>query len=592
MRQWAEVKMDGNQKYEHKYGLVLDRQLSDMDLELLCFLHDYPPEKGGLGKAGHFKRFVSLVWGPGSPKEFIWHPWAERMVDRLCKHQYLGVVGCGNSSKTTIAALWALVNWLAARFSTKVLVTSTSLKESRKRIWGAIVEYYQAARVFPGKLVDSMGLIRSADDDSTDPSALSGIELIPGEKSKEKLAIGKLIGIKSKRVILICDELPELSEALLSAAYSNLALNPNFQLVGIGNFASMYDPLGVFVKPKGGYNTITTDDEEWETDNGICIRFDGLHSPNIISGRDEFPMIYTSKDLRNHRQTLGENTALFWRMCRSFPCPEGEEHAIYTEADLNRGNVHGGVVWWQNFIKVAALDPGFTNGGDRSVMITADYGRTREGLWTIAFDKVYVLEENVLLKDQSRNRQIGMQFVNKCKEAGIKPEHTAYDSSAGGGIMVGELLTEIWSEKCLGVNFGGRPSDLPVSMVDERKASDAYYNRVSELWYVGVGFVISGQIKRLPREVAMEWKARRYVTTKIGQIKSRVESKTDMKDRTGKSPDIGDAAVMIIDLCRERLGAVAGGGNPKSGRSDESWADAMHTYDEVYHDMYAEAETV
>jgi hypothetical protein len=33
-----------------------------------------------------------------------------------------------------------------------VLVTSTTLKDSRKRIWGSIRDYWQAAPALPGKL--------------------------------------------------------------------------------------------------------------------------------------------------------------------------------------------------------------------------------------------------------------------------------------------------------------------------------------------------------------------------------------------------------------------------------------------------------
>jgi hypothetical protein len=38
-----------------------------------------------------------------------------------------------------------------------------------------------------------------------------------------------------------------------------------------------------------------------------------------------------------------------------------------------------------------------------------------------------------------------------------------------------------------------------------------------------------------------------------------VEPKKDMKARMGKSPDLADAACLLVDLCRQRLGAVSGG---------------------------------
>ena len=115
---------------EHKYGLQLPQKLSPVDVELLCFGTRRGPEVGGLGPEKHFMNVVNMLWGPKSTKHFIWHPWAEKMLYESCRHNYLGVLGCGSSGKTDFYAVWAIVNWLVSKTNTKVLVTSTSLKES------------------------------------------------------------------------------------------------------------------------------------------------------------------------------------------------------------------------------------------------------------------------------------------------------------------------------------------------------------------------------------------------------------------------------------------------------------------------------
>jgi hypothetical protein len=73
-----------------------------------------------------------------------------------------GESGCSSISKTDTAAVWGIVNWLAAPLYTKVLCMSTTLRESRKRIWGSIEDYWNAlpdgARMV-GKLASSFGLI-------------------------------------------------------------------------------------------------------------------------------------------------------------------------------------------------------------------------------------------------------------------------------------------------------------------------------------------------------------------------------------------------------------------------------------------------
>jgi hypothetical protein len=42
-------------------------------------------------------------------------------------------------------------------------------------------------------------------------------------------------------------------------------------------------------------------------------------------------------------------------------------------------------------------------------------------------------------------------------------------------------------------------------------------------------------------------------------LRIQIEPKEDMKQRMQKSPDIADSAMIIIDLCRTRLGAIPGG---------------------------------
>lgn len=572
----------------HKYGIELAQQLSDLELELYCFRIGWGVEDGGLGKAGHFKEAAQLLWGK-PPKQFKWHPWAEWMLEESCANQYLGIAGAGSVGKTDFAAIWAIVNWLADPVNTMVLVTSTSLKESRKRIWGSIREYYMSVKGLPGKLVDSVGMIVNSEYQLGEygTSDKSGIALIAGEKKKEKEAIGKLIGMKNKKVILIADELPELSESILHAAYTNLCLNPSFQLIGLGNFNSMYDAFGQFVKPRIGYDKLTQDMDEWETERGKCIRLDGLKSPNVLAGKDVWP-IYGMKDLAEHKK-LGEFSPGFWRMCRSFPCPSGEEFTIYSEADFISGHVHDQPVWVGSYTNIAALDPGFTNGGDRSVAFHARYGMTSNGKMTLAFVGYKELTEDVRLKDQARSFQIAIQYMNFCIENHVSPQNAAVDAT-GAGIPFSDIVGEVWSNRFLRVAFGGRPSEYPVGTEDPRPALNVYTDRVSEIWYSGVEFVRGDQVRGLDLETAKELKSRRYETVKRdGVAKIRVESKTDMKKRTGKSPDIADAACMCVAIVRERLGGTAD--LPVQSRGNDVWVKEAVKASDIFEDEQAESFT-
>ncbi len=117
--------------YAHSYAFLYEPKLPN---------GEDAPCLGVVGKAENFWALVNMFWGKGSAKYFMRHPWAEKMVEELCKNRYLGLSGCESSGKTDMLAVWGIINWFVAPQDTMVLVTSTSLKESRKRIWGSIRE--------------------------------------------------------------------------------------------------------------------------------------------------------------------------------------------------------------------------------------------------------------------------------------------------------------------------------------------------------------------------------------------------------------------------------------------------------------------
>jgi hypothetical protein len=534
--------------------------MTEFNIELTAFKLGLSVADGGLGKEQHFVNIVNALWGPHNErKKFIFHPWAEKMLWAACHYDTLAVAGCGSSGKTDFFAVWAIVNFLCDPINTMVLVTSTSLKESRKRIWGSIREYWLAVPGLPGKLVDSHGVIR-LDDGSGDSSysEKSGITLIAGEKKNEREAIGKLIGMKNKRVFLIADELSELSEAILGAC-ANLGLNPYFQIVGMSNPNSHYDAFGMLAKPKAGWASVNSEESyEWETElGGYALRFDAEKSPNILEGRVIYPWLPTAEKLDAAKARYGEKSVFYFRMFRGFWCPMGSEQSIYTESDITKSLADTGIVWHSGWTKIAALDPAFTNGGDRSVVMIGKYGRSVEGRWTVFFEKYEFLVEDVTNKAEPRNFQIARKFKELCIREGIQPENTALDSTGAGGPFA-DIVDHTWGNReVLRVNFSGKATDRPVSANDETPSDEKYVNRVSELWYAGHEFLRCGQIRGIMPAFAKEMTARNMTVVKGSSAKIKVETKTEMKARIGESPDIADAGFILLDLVRERFGAVA-----------------------------------
>jgi hypothetical protein len=158
-------------------------------------------------------------------------------------------------------------------------------------------------------------------------------------------------------------------------------------------------------------------------------------------------------------------------------------------------------------------------------------------------------------------------------KAGVLPENAAFDAT-GAGKPFGDIVAREWSPKVLRVEFGGKASKEPASVSDPTPGFARYANRVTEIWFGAKEMMRSGQIKGINEELAKELCARTYTTKKGEKTLLLAEPKTDMKMRIGKSPDIADAGLMLVTLCKERfsfgvdrkseLGSSGGGVDIKS----------------------------
>lgn len=543
----------------------------------------------------HFWWIVDQLYGPHSRKPFHANPWAEKMSIEACENRILSVSGCASSGKTTFFSLWALISWFCSPEDTKVIVTSTSIKGARNRIWGQICEFHRSATLkngspvhLVGKLVDSVGIIRlDMAKDGKEASQMSTIELIAAEQSQEKEAVDKLIGIKNKRVLFILDEAPDLSPSVLSASFGNLSANPNFQLIALGNFKSITDTFGLISTPKNGWASVNVDTQEWDTQYngqpGKCIRFDGTQSPNVLEGKNIWPGLY-SVEKYNQDLLMGVNTVEYWRFCRSFVVPSNVSDRVYSDADFVNGKSFDQPFWKREPVKISTLDPAFTTGGDDAICIIGEFGETTEGKWVYAPLEVIKIKEDVTDTSTPFDFQVAKQWIALSKSHGVNPSNAAFDAT-GAGISFGSLIQQTWSPQVYGVRFGGAASSRPVSESDPTPCKDRYTNHVSEIWYQGKEFIRAGQIKRLPPQIAEELVSRKRKDDMDNRSgKAAVEPKKDMKARIGKSPDMSDCLLIGVDLLRERHGWTAG----RFGVGIETLAKENNEFAKQADELYAE----
>ena len=216
----------------------------------------------------------------------------------------------------------------------------------------------------------------------------------------------------------------------------------------------------------------------------------------------------------------------------------------------------GDVDWADKPTVVAGIDPAFTNGGDRTIMYTAEVGYARNGQYVCKMGEAIHLNDDATNKAIPRTYQIVHQIIDHCKRRNISADNVALDST-GAGAPFCDVLAGEWESSFMRVTFGGKASDKRVSMNSQLTGEELYTNRVSELWFVGKELMRTRQIYGISSELAKEMCARNYDMVKTGSLKVKIESKLEFKSRFGRSPDLADAAFLALDCARQRLGLVA-----------------------------------
>lgn len=507
----------------------------------------------------YFWRVADELWNRDDLPEhmFLKHPWAEQIIHECINNKYLAVGGAASSGKSHTLAGYGIISWLARPRDTLVLMTSTSLREARKRIWGSVISLLSVIEGAPVNIRDSIGSANYIDEKGQTFDR-AGLSLIAAERSRTREAIGKFIGLKQKHVILIGDELGELSEAIMHAALSNLSKNPKFEFKGLSNPASPFDAFGTWSTPANGWESVQPEtDDEWLTKwGGKYIRLDGERSPNVLAGETIYPFLPTTEKIEEDKALLGEKSRAYMRMVRAVFFTGDEDQGVYNDAEIISSGSTLKVEFKGTTRMIGGVDPAFTNGGDRTAMYTARIGYDLTGQYVMQYEDCFFLNDDATNKAIPRSYQIVHQIREKCISLGIAPQDLAIDAT-GAGSPLCDVLAGEWSDEFLRVQFGGKASDKRVSMNSRLTGEELYSNRVSELWFVGKEFLRTKQIKGITSDLAKEMTSRNYEMIKSGTLRVRVEPKSELKKRTGSSPDMADAAFITLELARQRHGLVA-----------------------------------
>ena len=563
--------------------------VTPLRIEMDAFLLGLTPEEGGLGKATHYRNVVSTIW-----PTYSWHKWAELRAQAFCKvnieedvqtgnrfvRSVTGLAGGTDSGKSYDMAAMALVNWFVDPLNTMVIVVSTSKIDAKQRIWSALVKMYREAHavgIAAGRLIESMDIIKLSDEEgkAIDPNvgvsdASSIMLLAAGDEYKDD-AQKRLQGKKNRRIVLIIDELQDCSSSVINEAIWGFKGAQELHIVGAGNPSSIFDPHGKFCEPIKGWMSVDEETPNWKIKvagiEGLALRFDSeKDNPNQQSfdkGKGlRYPFLPKPNDVAVAKKELGELNPQYWRKFRGFwPPADADDCTVVSDILLARHGALDKPIWDGTPKDIAGIDPSYTEGGDRFVFTHMKWGKLISGKWAIALEKQYVLNRRAGSQEDFQYEMI-QQIHDLSIKLGIPNQWMGVDASAGGMFWsIGEReLLRGWHA----VSFAGAASDLPVSaqyaMRNEatgkpQVGKELFHNMSSELCFVSRYFLECEQLKGITPDLAWEMTQRKYVrrTRKI-----IIESKTDMKKRIGKSPDLFDSFSVGLFVARKVFGAMAG----------------------------------
>ncbi len=155
--------------------------------------------------------------------------------------------------------------------------------------------------------------------------------------------------------------------------------------------------------------------------------------------------------------------------------------------------------------------------------------------------------------------QIAWWVRDYCTMHGIPANCFFYDSTGRGSL--GPALARNWSAQIQPVEFGGVATDRPVSMelkmrdpktgMERLKLCRDFYSRfVTELWWTVRAAIESDQIRGMNDVLCTEGSSREWKETAGNKIE--VETKREMKERIGHSPDYFDWLVTAVEGARRR----------------------------------------
>lgn len=373
-----------------------------------------------------------------------------------------------------------------------------------------------------------------------------------------------------------------MSASFLSA-FANLNKNEDFRAIPLGNPLDLLDPLGRAAEPKDGWDAHMEPEktEVWQTRfmNGVCVNLIGTDSPNFDYPESEptrYKYLISREKIADTLSFFPKDSIEYYSQCVGVMKVGQMARRVLTRrlCEQNRA-LETDVSWEASTTKIFAVDAAY--GGDRAVGIYAEFGKAVGGKILLKLHPPKIIPISVKI-DKEPEYQIAEWVKNECLGLGVPPENMFHDSTGRGSL--GTALARVWSAMTNPVEFGGVPSKRPVSLDtyvwDQVKrikrlktCYEHYVKKVTELWFSVRYSVEAGQLRGLSEDTMEEFCLREWRRVKDDKIE--VETKDEMKERVGRSPDLADAASIICEAARQRGFQISRLASDETDDRDFSW---------------------
>ena len=545
-------------KYEVlKYGIEWGDVPPNM-IDLLAY-REHDRLKTRTKRHAHLKRAARELL------DIEWNPWLDIICNAYANYTYIAALGCASSGKTFGFHLMGFLDYAADPRNTQMICTTTNVMGLKTRMWSIVTDFYNkmqpsgwSIRVSPHMMIKSSG--------HDDKHSIRGV---PIEKSSDEQAtVDRLIGAHTRRVVWVVDEATSAPPAVLKA-WNNMATGTKHKrLVLLGNPDDQHDSLGTFCTPINGWDSVNEDTVTWEfiynNEKGIAIHFDGLLSPNLRFREDKWPYLFGHEAINRYKGR--EQELEYWRFCRGWFADNSIVPRVMNMEQIDQNKSREPVMWMGTYKRFLALDPAF--GGDRAVLRMLKYGEDITGLMVMENEKTWEIPINAkgIITQQLYEAVMDKAVAYNIDTIGID------STSEGSGIC--DYLEMHSQMKVKRIEFGGSASDNPVSPADPTPCSQIYRKKVTELWFSVAKNL--NRIRNLDTPTCIELCSRYYRKTTSIPEKIEVETKKEMRDRFGKSPDYADSEVVAWQTFVEL-------GNLKTKRrSSDSWNKMVKKNNLVY----------